>query len=151
MMLKEEVVKTYGNRLRIRVCGILRIQNGILTVGSVLEKEDTIFWSPPGGGLEFGESLTDALKREFREELNIHITVGNLAGVHEHLALPLHAVELFYEVSSQEADKITLGIDPEETDTAPTLHDIRIITKKDVQNNAQNKFHPILFQLLNKK
>lgn len=150
-MLREEVIKTYGNRLRIRVCGILRIQNGILTVGSTLEKEDTIFWSPPGGGLEFGESLTDALKREFREELNITITVGDLVCVHEHLELPLHAVELFYEVTSQEVDKMRLGIDPEEADTPPTLRDISVITAKDLENNAQNKFHPILFQLLNKK
>lgn len=29
----------------------------------------------PGGGLELGESLTDCLKREFREELNLEIEI----------------------------------------------------------------------------
>ena len=32
----------------------------------------------PGGGLEFGEGLKDGLIREFKEELNVHITVGDL-------------------------------------------------------------------------
>ncbi|MCX8532434.1 NUDIX hydrolase [Chryseobacterium luquanense] len=29
----------------------------------------------PGGGLEYGEGLTDCLKREFEEELNVHIEI----------------------------------------------------------------------------
>lgn len=30
----------------------------------------------PGGGLEFGEGTRDCLKREFKEELNLEISVG---------------------------------------------------------------------------
>lgn len=30
----------------------------------------------PGGGLEYGEGLTDCLKREFEEELNVHIEIA---------------------------------------------------------------------------
>ncbi|MGD1318124.1 NUDIX hydrolase [Chryseobacterium sp. 2R14A] len=29
----------------------------------------------PGGGLEYGEGLTDCLKREFEEELNVHVEI----------------------------------------------------------------------------
>jgi ADP-ribose pyrophosphatase YjhB (NUDIX family) len=32
----------------------------------------------PGGGLEFGEGMTDCLKREFREEFNLEIEVDEL-------------------------------------------------------------------------
>ena len=32
----------------------------------------------PGGGLEFGEGTIDCLKREFREEFNLEIEVGEL-------------------------------------------------------------------------
>ena len=31
----------------------------------------------PGGGLEFGEGTRDCLKREFMEEMNLHVSVGD--------------------------------------------------------------------------
>ncbi len=37
----------------------------------------------PGGGLEFGEGLTDGLKREFLEELSLEIEVGELFFVND--------------------------------------------------------------------
>ena len=30
----------------------------------------------PGGGLEFGEGTRDCLKREFKEEMNLEVTIG---------------------------------------------------------------------------
>jgi len=36
---------------------------------------DTYITKFPGGGLAFGEGLTDALKREWREELNVDIEI----------------------------------------------------------------------------
>jgi 8-oxo-dGTP pyrophosphatase MutT (NUDIX family) len=43
------------------------------------EKEGEIYWLLPGGGVDFGESLEDALKREFMEELNISINVDEIS------------------------------------------------------------------------
>jgi 8-oxo-dGTP diphosphatase len=40
-------------------------------------------WSVPGGRVEAGEYLSDALKREVREETAIEIEVGELAGIFE--------------------------------------------------------------------
>jgi len=40
-------------------------------------------WSIPGGGLEFGETLIDAVKREVREETNIEIDIIGLIDVFE--------------------------------------------------------------------
>ena len=31
----------------------------------------------PGGGLEFGEGTRDCLKREFMEEMQLHVEIGN--------------------------------------------------------------------------
>ncbi len=42
-------------------------------------------WEFPGGGVEFGETLADALKREIREEYGIEIVVGALLDVVDHI------------------------------------------------------------------
>lgn len=42
-------------------------------------------WEFPGGSVEFGERLADALKREMREEYGIEIAVGNLLDVVDHI------------------------------------------------------------------
>jgi len=41
------------------------------------------FWAKPGGGVEFGEKVEDAVKREIREELGVDIEIINFLGFTE--------------------------------------------------------------------
>jgi 8-oxo-dGTP diphosphatase len=61
----------------IRVYGILinERQEVLLSDESRYGQQFTKF---PGGGLEWGEGLKEALEREFREEIGIAVTVGEL-------------------------------------------------------------------------
>lgn len=42
-------------------------------------------WEFPGGSVEFGETLADALRREIDEEFGVQIAVGELLDVVDHL------------------------------------------------------------------
>ena len=54
---------------RIRVSAILMWQGRILLCRQ--EKPDKEYWLLPGGGVDAGETLVEALRRELREELGV--------------------------------------------------------------------------------
>lgn len=65
------------NQFNIRVYGILiNDRNEVLL--SRERRNGHAFTKFPGGGLEFGEGLTDCLQRELQEELGITATIGEL-------------------------------------------------------------------------
>jgi 8-oxo-dGTP diphosphatase len=66
----------------------------IVSVGGLIENSEGKIlmvkspdrgWEIPGGQVEEGESLTDALKREIKEETGIEIEVGNLRTVNSNI------------------------------------------------------------------
>ena len=63
-------------RIRIRVAGVLVENGNILMVCH--QKNGKNYWLLPGGGVDYGETLTQALKREFEEELGIKVDVHDL-------------------------------------------------------------------------
>lgn len=70
-------------------------EHPIIGVGGIIFREDTILlarrghepgkgtWSLPGGAVELGEPLEDALRREVYEEVSIRIEIGGLVRVLE--------------------------------------------------------------------
>lgn len=58
----------------IRVYGILMDQNDRVLISDE-RKQKVMFTKFPGGGLEYGEGIIDALKREYIEECNLPIEV----------------------------------------------------------------------------
>lgn len=102
----------YGNRIRVRACGICIENDRVLMIGHRAILGENTFWSPPGGGVEVGEMAEDALKREFLEETGLEIEVGKLLIMNEFVKLPLHGIELFFEVK-RVGGELNLGHDPE--------------------------------------
>lgn len=72
------------SKFNIRVYGILINENQEVLLADE-HRFKTAFTKFPGGGLEFGEGLADGLKREFREELELEIEVGELFFVNDFL------------------------------------------------------------------
>lgn len=48
-------------------------------------KNERGLWEFPGGSVEYGERLADALRREIREEYGVEIEVGELLDVADHI------------------------------------------------------------------
>jgi len=104
--------RLYGNRIRVRACGICIENDRVLMIGHRAILGENTFWSPPGGGVEVGEMAEDALKREFLEETGLEISVGKLLLMNEFVKLPLHGIELFFVVK-RVGGELILGHDPE--------------------------------------
>ena len=65
-------LKDIKSAYRVAVKGLVRDELGRLLF--VQERSDS--WDFPGGGLEHGEDITEALKREFLEELEADVEVA---------------------------------------------------------------------------
>jgi 8-oxo-dGTP diphosphatase len=50
-----------------------------------MAKNERGLWEFPGGSVEFGETLTNALRREMQEEYGIIIEIGELLDVVDHI------------------------------------------------------------------
>jgi ADP-ribose pyrophosphatase YjhB (NUDIX family) len=57
--------------IRIRVSGVLSEKGKVLLVQH--EKNGKQYWLLPGGGVDFGETLEEALEREFLEETSLKV------------------------------------------------------------------------------
>lgn len=117
----------YKNKTRLRVNGLLFKEHAILLAQIKSPVTNELVWMPPGGGIHFGESMEDCLKREFLEETGLKITVGSLIAINELVKPPFHTVEMYFVVKKK-AGKLRLGHDPEHAEDQQVLKNIQWIS-----------------------
>lgn len=122
----------------MRVNGILIQDEALLLVQLKSPVNDELVWMPPGGGLEFGESMEACLKREFKEESGLDIEMGSLGFVNELVSPPFHAVECYFNVKRTGGD-LRLGNDPELEKNNQLLKDLQWVA---LQNLSEKKVVP---------
>ena len=87
----------------------LAIKNNKLLVSEGFDtvKKQT-FYRCLGGGIEFLETSTDALKREFLEEINVNIIVKDFLGISENIfsyeGKNAHELVFYYKIDILEKD-----------------------------------------------
>ena len=125
--MREDLINTFGNRLRLRVCGILVEENSVLLIKHEGLGPEGILWIPPGGEVKYKETLEKALVREFKEETNIDIEVAEQMFVFEFIDKPLHAIEIFFKVN-RIGGKLELGHDPELDNDKQIIKQVEFVT-----------------------
>ena len=112
--------------IRTRVCGLLQEGNALLLLKHVGIGRAGYIWSPPGGGVGFDETVGEALQREFVEEVNLKVDVGEFLFVNDFRDERFHAVELFFKVRRVKGS-MQLGHDPEMKGNEQILKEARYI------------------------
>ncbi|MCP4458208.1 MAG: NUDIX domain-containing protein [Cytophagales bacterium] len=138
----------FQRKVRVRACGILIEENSLLLLRHEGIGPDGFLWSPPGGGVEFGQDSRSTLKREVKEETGLEVDVGDFLFANEHIDHRHHAVELFFDTHRIAGD-LKLGHDPELK--TQILTDIRFFNMSKIRELKPTSVHSILSRTENLK
>lgn len=121
--------------IRIAVRGLIIDQDEILVFK---HKEELDYYSFPGGGVEYGETLENALARELKEETNITAIIGKQRFTHELIIKEqtqvYHLIEFFYLVKN--------GSDFRETKLETASHGFEVFDMKWINISTKEKILP---------
>ena len=116
---------------RVAAYGIARQEGAVLLVRSASFSDFPGAWSLPGGGVDRGETLHDALRRELNEEVTLDIEPGELVTVSESIAPDgsRHMVQCCFTATILKGE-VALGIDERVVEarfvTAAELADLEV-------------------------
>jgi 8-oxo-dGTP diphosphatase len=87
-------------------------------------------WVLPGGGVEFGESFAETLKREILEEVGIQIDVRGIFNVYELINLPSeHRVIVYVKGNYRSGEPVA----------SSDLSDVRFFRKEELGEMSKRK------------
>jgi ADP-ribose pyrophosphatase YjhB (NUDIX family) len=108
--------------VRVAAKAMIMRDGALLTIEH--QEQGQIWYTLPGGGQHHGEALTDALRRECREEIACEVVVGPLRFVrdyiganHEFAALhpKVHKLDLVFDCTLAPGGEPSLGEEPDGT------------------------------------
>ncbi len=137
----------YSDEVRLRICGICLQKEKLLLVRHQATIANSSFWAPPGGGLQFGETVEACLKREFLEETGFEVEVKRFLFVNEFLQPPLQAIELFFEVNIL-GGAIAKGTDPESAPDQQLIEEVVFLSLPEIQKIPRADKHRVLQHLI---
>ena len=139
---RQSVADIYGNKLRLRVCGLWIENEKILVIRHKGIGPKGYLWAPPGGGISYGEPLKDALKREILEECKAQVSIEDFIFAHEYLGENLHTVELFFLVNPNGSTP-ALGVDPEMPDDRQIMDEMKFVSFEEASFEGLEYYHGI--------
>jgi 8-oxo-dGTP diphosphatase len=102
---------------------------------------------PPGGAVQVGESLPEAVRREVREETGQLVDVHQLLSIHEFIQPPFHALEYYFKATiSNQPQAEALKMDSKDH----RVQEIRWVSQKDFTNYPiePSYLHTLITKLL---
>ena len=102
----KEAKSMFKESIRPLVVAVIKKEDKILVMPGYDKVKNEHFYRLPGGGIEFGETSEDALKREFREEIGAEIKIIKQIGISENIftyeGKKGHEIVIAYEAELEE-------------------------------------------------
>lgn len=117
---------------RDRACAAIIKENKILMV--YVDDGDRNFWTLPGGGVESGETIEQAVIREVREEVNLNVVVERLLFQYPYSVGDCYC---FLVQIVDETQEECLGFDPELNEDNQVLKKMEWKELNEVKNDIQ--------------
>mgnify|MGYP003462358368 FL=1 len=108
--------------IRVRASALIVQNDAILLVE--FDDENGLHYNLPGGGVEKGETLIDAVKREAREEACVDINVGDVAFLYEYAPFKnknkygsIHSLTTIFDCTLKEDANPSISLTPDPNQT----------------------------------
>ena len=118
---RNEAHMTYP--IRVRASALILQNDAILLVE--FDDGNGLHYNLPGGGVEKGETLIDAVKREAREEASVDIEVGDVAFLYEYAPFKnknkygsIHSLTTIFDCTLKEGEEPSISPTPDSNQTA---------------------------------
>jgi 8-oxo-dGTP diphosphatase len=120
-------IATEEKKPRLGCAGIVWRRDGVL-LGKRNKDPNRGLWVLPGGGVAFGESFAETLRRELREETGIEVQVRGVLNVYELISAPNEHRVIVYLVAHHESGEPVAADDLSEVGFF-TADDIRALSR----------------------